>query len=135
VQNSVFNNLESNNNLTQIDMPEWVFNRNGRAVIVFDDDCLRNGYGQVVAWIYNINVYDLNGNHIGWYEHGILYDSNNNVLGFIRNRTGHLPSIPGIGGIPGTPGFAGKPGRPGLGGTPGRAGFGGWSNTLMEDYF
>ena len=80
-------------------MAEWIFNGNGNATIIFDDDCLRNSSGIVIAWVYNFSVYNLNGYHIGWFEKGILYDYNNDVLGFIRNRTGYLPSIPEIGGV------------------------------------
>lgn len=116
-------------------MADWIYNDNGNATMIFDNDCIRNNYGQVVAWINRINVFNLDGNHVGWFDKGVLYDSNNDVLGFTRNRTGHLPSIPGIGGTPGTPGFGGRPGRPGFGGVPGRPGYGGWSNQNLATYF
>lgn len=117
-------------------MAEWAYGRNGRATIIVDNDCFRNSRGQVIAWINGINLYSLRGQHIGWYEKGIIYDNNNSVIGFIRNRTGHLPSTPGIGGTPGTPGFSGKPGKPGLSGVPGRPGHGGWSmNNDLDSYF
>lgn len=116
-------------------MADWIFNVNGDATIILNDVCLRNSYGNVIAWINYNNVYSLDGNHIGWFERGILYDSNNEVLGFIRNRTGHLPSIPGIGATPGMPGFSGRPGIPGLSGVPGRPGYGGWSNRNLATYF
>jgi hypothetical protein len=116
-------------------MVDWIYGSEGNATLIFDHDCIRNNHGQVVAWIKNIHVYNLNGHHVGWFEKGVLYDSNNDVLGFTRNRTGHLPSIPGISGIPGTPGFAGKPGRPGFSGIPGRPGFSGWSNKDLSTYF
>ena len=116
-------------------MADWIYNKSGNASIICDNDCLRNNFGQVIAWIRGLDVYSLNGNHIGWFEKGIIYDSNNGVLGFIRNRTGHLPSTPGIAGTPGTPGFGGKPGRPGFSGTPGRPGYGGWSTRDLSKYF
>lgn len=116
-------------------MADWIFNTNGDATIILDGDCLRNEYGEVIAWIYYDSAYSLNGNHVGWFENGILYDSNNDVLGFIQNRTGYLPSIPAMGGTPGMPGFSGRPGRPGLSGIPGRAGYGGWSNLNLNTYF
>jgi len=116
-------------------MADWIFDANGNATIILDNDCFRDNYGRVIAWIDGNNVYSLNGYHIGWFEKGILYDSNNDVLGFLRNRTGHLPSIPGIGGTPGMPGFSGKPGKPGRSGTPGRPGYGGWSNENLRTYF
>ncbi|WP_145954132.1 collagen-like triple helix repeat-containing protein [Kosakonia radicincitans] len=116
-------------------MVEWIYNRNGRPTVLFDDDCLRNNRGVVIAWIHGNNIYSLRGMHIGWFEGRVLYDSHNKALGFLRNPNGRLPSIPGLAGAPGVPGLAGKPGRPGLAGVPGRPGFGGWSQTILEDYF
>lgn len=115
-------------------MADWIFDRHGRATLILDSDCIRNSRGQVVAWISGDNVYTLQGRHCGWLEDGVLADSHNRVLGFLRNATGHLPSRPGIGGTPGTPGFAGRPGRPGLSGTPGKPGRGGWSNEDLAAY-
>ena len=66
---------------------------------------------------------------------GVIYDSNNKALGFLRNATGHLPSRPGLGGTPGTPGFSGRPGRPGFSGVPGKPGRGGWSQEDLDAYF
>jgi len=116
-------------------MTQWIFDRNGRATLILDSDCFRNNRGQVVAWISGTNVYTLNGRHCAWFEDGVLTDSHNRVLGFLRNATGHLPSRPGIGGTPGTLGFAGRPGRPGFSGTPGRPGRGGWSTEDLQTYF
>lgn len=105
------------------------------ATVISDSDCIRNNKGQVVAWINNNSVFNLKGYHIGWFEKGVLYDFNNDVLGYIRDRTGHLPSIPGISGTSGTLGFSCKPGRPGFSGMPGRPGYGGWSNYNLAKYF
>lgn len=116
-------------------MSEWIFDRNGRATVILDSDCIRNSHGRVIAWVSGNNVYTLKGRHCGWFEEGVLYDSGNRVLGFIQNATGHLPSTPSTGGTPGTPGFAGHPGRPGFSGTPGRPGYGGWSNENLASYF
>ena len=116
-------------------MSDWIFDRSGRATLILDSDCIRNNRGQVIAWISGNNVYTLQGGHCGWFEEGVLSDSGNRVLGFLRNAAGQLPSRPGIGGTPGTPGFAGRPGRPGLSGSPGRAGRGGWSNEDLASYF
>ena len=116
-------------------MTEWIFDRNGMAKLLFDDDCIRNDTGQVIAWISGVNVYSLNGRHVGWFENGVLYDSKNKMLGFIRNVSGYLPSMPGISGVPGTPGLSGKPGRPGLSGNPGRPSYGGWSEENLGKYF
>lgn len=116
-------------------MAQWLFNRRGRATIIYDSNCFRNNGGHVVAWIYGDNVYSLKGRHVGWFEGGIFYDSHNNALGFLPNFTGYLPSIPAIGGSPGMPGFSGRPGRPGFSGIPGRPGYGGWSSYDLDSYF
>lgn len=114
---------------------EWVFNRNGKAVVILDIDCFRNRRGQVIAWTSSSSVYNISGRHIGWFDDGVLYDSRNGVLGFTRSRSGSLPSVPGLGGTPGMPGFTGRPGRPGFSGAPGRPGKGMWSNEDLESYF
>ncbi|MHC1697564.1 MAG: collagen-like protein [Geobacteraceae bacterium] len=116
-------------------MAEWVFDKNGTATIILDNDCLRNNSGSVVAWIAGQNIYSMNGNHIGWFNGGVFYDSNNNVLGFIMDSTGSMPYQPGTSGTPGMPGFSGRPGRSGFGGAPGRPGYGGWSSCDLKTYF
>lgn len=119
----------------KIEMADWIFNKNGRATLIYDNDCLRNDHGQVIAWIYNYSFFSLKGKHKGWVEEGIFYDSNNSIIGFLSSYTGHLPSIPDTSGKPGMPGFAGRPGRSGFIGVPGRPGFEGWSTSNFEDYF
>lgn len=116
-------------------MTAWIFDRSGRARIIRDGDCLRSARGVVVAWISANGVFDVRGQHVGWFEGGVLYDANNCVIGFEQDATGSLPSSPGVGGTPGKPGFAGKPGRPGLSGAPGRPGKGGWSDEDLATYF
>lgn len=116
-------------------MCEWIFDKTGRATLILDTDCIRNNHGQMVAWISENNVFDLAGHHRGWFEDGVLADSRNHVLGFLRDATGHLPSRPGLGGTLGMPGFTGRPGRPGFSGVPGRPGRGGWSSEALATYF
>ena len=83
----------------------------------------------------NNNVYSLNGKHIGWFEDGVLYDSNNNAIAFLRDASGYLPGRPGTSGVPGIPGIPGRPGKSGFSGTPGRPGKGGWSNKTIKQMF
>lgn len=66
-------------------MTNWIYDSTGNATMIFENDYIRNNHGQVIAWINSINVYNLIGNHVGWFEKGVLYGSNNEVLGFIRN--------------------------------------------------
>lgn len=116
-------------------MADWIFNRNGQATLIYDNDCIRSNHGQIIAWINGNNMYSMTGRHKGWFENGVFYDSQNKAIGFLSNATGYLPSRPGMSGRPGMPGFAGRPGRPGFSGTPGRPGYGGWSTYTFEQYF
>jgi hypothetical protein len=114
-------------------MVEWIFDKNGKATAIFDADCIRTGAGDVAVWIARNNLYSLKGDHIGWFENGVFYDSNNNIIGFLRGASG-LSSRPGLSGLPGMPGFSGRPGRPGFSGVPGRPGKGGWSRYGLDGY-
>jgi len=115
-------------------MLEWIYNRNGRAVALNCDDCVFDSNGCFRLWKWENNLYNMNGNHVGWVEGGVFYDSQNRVLGFTRDHSKSLPSTPGICGTPGYPGISGKPSRPGFSGVPGRPGYSEWSTILMEDY-
>lgn len=69
-------------------MADWMFDRRGRAALIVDGGCFRSGRGTVVAWISGDNAYSLGGRHVGWFENGVLYDSQNRALGFLRDATG-----------------------------------------------
>lgn len=116
-------------------MAEWLFDGSGQALIIVDNDAFVDKTGGTIGWIHGINVSTLYGQHVGWYEGGVLYDSRNQAVAFAQSRTGYLPSMPGIGGAPGMPGFSGRPARPGLAGAPGRPGHGGWSNLAPAGRF
>jgi len=116
-------------------MADWLFNKTGLAQLILDGDYIRNAHGSVVGWIKGENMYSLGGRHIGWFDDGVIYDSNNCALAFIHTRTGSLPSVPGLSGTPGMPGFSGVPGCPGFSGTPGKPGRGGWSKHSADEYF
>ncbi|WP_460535989.1 collagen-like triple helix repeat-containing protein [Giesbergeria giesbergeri] len=111
-----------------------MFDRYGKPCVIWDDTKIRDRHGKVIAWLSGDNVYSLKGDHIGWFDHGVIFDSTNSALAFSRNRTTGLPSVPGLSGTPGMPGFAGTPGRPGYSGTPGRPGSRGWSNQNPTAY-
>ncbi|WP_370575331.1 MULTISPECIES: 4-fold beta flower protein [Serratia] len=112
-----------------------MFDRNGRPTLIHDNECVRSRAGAVIAWINGDNVYSLRGQHVGWFEGGVLYDNQNKALGFLSNSTGYLPSRPGLSGTPGMPGMSGTPGRPGFSGVPGKPGRGGWSSQSLATYF
>ena len=41
--------------------------------------------GEPVAYLQNENIYGFNGNHLGWFEDGILWDHNGTKVGYTRN--------------------------------------------------
>lgn len=99
---------------------EWFYDKNGKAVCFLYQGMLISYSGNRLCWIYNDSVYGIkSGKHIGWFEEGKIFDSNNRVIAFLKNVNG-LPYKPGFHGIPGTPGLPGIPGKPGFGGKPGR---------------
>jgi hypothetical protein len=38
-------------------MAEWLFNRQGQASIIFENDRIRNRQGGVITWVYGNSVY------------------------------------------------------------------------------
>ena len=123
-------------NFREVKCMEWLFDKSGNAELFLYQDRFISREGRNLGWLYNNDVYHIStGRHIGWYENGILYNGNNDVVAFVRNCQGQLPSRPGIGGIPGTPGIPGRPGKPGFGGRPGRPGRGGWSREYVRAMF
>lgn len=116
-------------------MVMWLFNKMGEAEIFVYKDRFISKYGRNLSWIQLNNVYSLDGNHIGWFEDGVLYDQNNDTLAFTATATGYMPYRPGICGVPGVPGIPGRPGMPGFSGIPGRPGFGAWSAETLESFF
>ena len=62
---------------------EWLYNKKGQAKLFKYGDRFISCKGKNLAWIYSENVYNIRtGKHIGWYEKGVLYDRNNNVIAF-----------------------------------------------------
>jgi len=116
-------------------MAEWLFNRNGQALLFFYGDRFISADGKNLGWLIGNNVYSLKGNHLGWLERGVLFDRDNNVLAFTANATGYLPSRPGNGGVPASPEIPEAPERPGLRSNLVRQGYGGWSIRTLEQFF
>lgn len=114
---------------------KWIFNRNGQAAALDCGDSIYDRNGRFQLWIIGHNLYSMYGHHVGWAENGIYYDSDNQVIGFTRDHTGHLPYSPGYCGEPGLPlFFSPKPALMAYAGEPGRPGYSGWSRILLEDY-
>ena len=53
-------------------MLEWIYNRNGRAVALNCDDCVFDSNGCFRLWKWENNLYNMNGNHVGWVEGGVF---------------------------------------------------------------
>ena len=96
---------------------------------------MRDDRGVVVGWIEGSNVYLRHGDHVGWFEGGVIYDSLNCALAFGAKRTGYLPNVPRIGGIPALPKFSAVPASPSLSRAPAKPGRGGWSRHDAGNYF
>lgn len=98
-------------------MAEWMFNQRGDPCLILDGDRIRgrSSHGHVIAWINDSNVHSLTGVHVGWFEGGVIYDSSNCALAFLRAHAS-LPGTPGLTGTPAMPGFPAVPRRPGLAG-------------------
>jgi hypothetical protein len=45
------------------------------------------------------HIYGFNGKHLGWYENGIFYDSEGDVVGFFENASSNKVSVPSPKGI------------------------------------
>jgi hypothetical protein len=101
---------------------EPLWDKNGSVVGWMDKDEVLDPDGRYRAFINGNSVYAYSGGeHIGWFEQGWIWDSNNDALVFTSSATGG-PARPGLRGLPGRPGIRGKPGRPGLSGVPGKPG-------------
>lgn len=68
-----------------------LFNSKGKPTAYIDTEDGLTIYmwsGKPVAYLTkngeNLDVYGFNGNHLGWYESGIIYDHKGNVVGFIK---------------------------------------------------
>jgi hypothetical protein len=96
---------------------------------------VRDDRGVVVGWVGGSNVYLLHGEHVGWFEGGVISDSTNCALVFSLNRTGYLPHVPRVTGTPNIPAFSGNPATPGFSVTPGKPGRGDWSRHDAGEYF
>jgi hypothetical protein len=114
---------------------EPIYGRNGQVVGWFDEGDILDHHGRYAAFVNSDSIISYHGDgHIGWFEDGAFWDSNNQIIGFLRNTTASFAK-PGMAGVPGRPGKAGRPGRPGIPGTPGKPGrSGSWSDIAWDDW-
>ncbi len=84
-------------------MVTWVVDEIGCAGAILDEFCIRNLAGNTVGWVFGLSVFSLKGEHIGWYEDGVFYDIENNVLGFIPGAKGLALECPALAAEPAMP--------------------------------
>ena len=115
-------------------MVTWVYDEIGCAGAILDDFCIRNLAGNTVGWVFGLSVFSLKGEHIGWFEDGVFYDIENNVLGFIPGASGLALDAPALAPEPALPAFGKRPCVPGLRGRAPRRKGQGWSTVCLATY-
>lgn len=75
-------------------MADWMFDRSGQARIIFDNDKIRSAQGRHrLDW--RQQCFLASRKHLGWFEGGVMTDSRDCPIAFLRQRTAGLPSVPG----------------------------------------
>lgn len=83
-----------------------LFDKEGEAkAYIADDLTIYLWDGDPIAYLSNSNnrwhVYGFNGNHLGWYVDGIIYDNDGYAIGAQKDATNMITSIEDIKGIKG----------------------------------
>lgn len=112
----------------------WVYDEIGCAGAILDEFCVRNLAGNTVGWVFGLSVFSLKGDHIGWFEDGVFYDVENNVLGFLPGARGLPLDAPALAPQPALPGFSKRPYVPTLRGRTARPAGKGWSTFCLATY-
>ena len=112
----------------------WVIDDIGCAGAILDEFCIRNLAGDTVGWVFGLSMFSLKGEHIGWYEDGVFYDIENNVLGFIAGAKGLQLDAPALAPTPPAPAFSKRPCVPALRGRTARPPGQGWSAVCLSSY-
>lgn len=115
-------------------MLTWIYDEIGCAGAVLDDYCIRNLAGHTVGWVFGLSVFSLRGEHVGWYEEGVIYDIHNDVLGFIPGAPGLPLEQPALACEPPLPVFSKRPHVPTLRGRGARPHGKGWSRYCLATY-
>ena len=115
-------------------MVTWLYDQAGQAGAVLDEFCLRSVDGTPQAWVFGVSVFALKGEHIGWFEHGVLFDVDNRKLGFLSGALGLGRAMPPLAEAPPLPAFSKRPYVPTLRARLARPAAGGWSDQRLADY-
>ena len=115
-------------------MLTWLYDGQGRAAAFLDEFCIRSVEGEPTAWVFGLSVFSLRGEHIGWFENGVLFDVDNQILGFLAGATGVKPDFPVPAAAPPVPVLSKRPYVPTLRARPVRQASTGWSRHSLADY-
>ena len=77
----IFRDLTREKNF-HFDLAEWIFDQHGDPQFIVDDTRFVDKSGLTVGWHKADYVYSLVGDHLGWYQGGVLFDSANRAVGF-----------------------------------------------------
>ena len=116
-------------------MVTWLYDESGDPSLILDEYCLRSPAGRPAGWIFGLTVFAINGEHMGWFEDGILYDVANHKLGFVPGARGLGTRAPALGPTPPMPPLGKRPLVPPLRGRPARPPERGWSPHRLLHYF
>ncbi len=112
----------------------WVYDEIGCAGAILDEFCLRSLAGKTVGWVFGLSVFSLKGEHIGWFEDGIVYDIGNRALGFVPGAEALALALPALAPVPAMPVFSKRPHVPGLRARAARPRANGWSAHGLDAY-
>ena len=117
-------------------MAEWMYDRRGSPQIIVDGDRFLDRSGiNTVGWLDGTSTFTLSGEHVGWYENGVLWDEKNHCVGFTAEATGDIPSRPDLAQTRPMPDIGKSPKRPAIEGAPIRPEQAGWSNVPLDYTF
>ncbi|MDM5176907.1 hypothetical protein PO883_06810 [Massilia sp. DJPM01] len=115
-------------------MLTWLYDEAGRAAAILDEFCLRTLGGEAAGFVFGLSAFSLRGEHIGWFEDGVLYDVDNQLLGFLAGARGMAHDFPALLAPPPEPVFGKRPTVPTLRARPVRRPAGGWSRHGLPGY-
>ena len=115
-------------------MVTWLYDETGNAGAILDEFCLRGLDGAPMGWVFGVSAFALRGEHIGWFEHGVLFDVHNRKIGFLAGALGLGGASPPLADAPPLPAFPRRPNVPPLRARLARPTASGWSGQRLGDY-
>lgn len=112
----------------------WLYDEAGRASAILDEFLLRTVDGEPAGFVFGLSAFSVRGEHLGWFEDGVLYDVENCPLGFLDGARGMALAVPALQPAPPEPVFGKRPNVPPLRARPVRRPANGWSRHVLADY-